>query len=126
MGNNSNGTPSGVFKEQILIIGTKSTQGNIWNTSAVDITSFKVYYTKDPSNLTVSMGSTSDGLSATSESAASTTTQTFDGYNKSDKDKPTGTTDVTVYVKTYTVPSGTKFFKISDTAQNQIWKIEVN
>ena len=126
LANNNNGTPSGVFKEQILIIGTKSTQGNIWNTTAVDITSFKVYYTKDPSNLTVSMGSTSDGLSATSESAASTTTQTFDGYNKSDKDKPTGTTNVTVYVKTYTVPSGTKFFKISDTAQNQIWKIEVN
>ena len=129
LANNVNNTPTGVFKEQIIIAGQGGKtpiNGNIWNTSAVNISSFKVYYTKEPSSITVSMGETSDGLSATSVSSETTTTHTFDGYNKSDKTKPTGTMDVTVFVKTYTVPSGTRFFKITDTAQNQIWKIEVN
>lgn len=126
LSNNGNNTPSGVWKEQILIMGTGSINGSVWNHSAINISSFKVYYTKAPSSCTVTMGETADALSATSISSETTTTHTFDRYNKNDKSKPTGTTDVTVYVKTYTVPTGTKYFRITTTAQNQIWKIEVN
>lgn len=124
---NSKNTPTGVWQEQILIMGTKSTNGNLWNNSALNVSSFKVYYTKDPASCTVYMGEASDDLSTTSVSSSTTTTQTFDGYDKNvSTTSPTGTKDVTVYVKTYTVPAGTKYFKITTTAQNQIWKIEVN